>query len=102
MSKLVYPVTGIYNMVRDSASSCLSNLNNASGNCNFDIPSNFSQGSYLRGLSSKISDCARDIRTIDTKLDAVNRSYQRLEDDLTMQNGKFVGIKIKERDRMIY
>ena len=102
MSKLNYPVTGIYNMVRDDASSCLNNLNNASGNCSFDMPSNFSQAGYLRGLSSKISECAREIRNIDTKLELVNRSFQRLEDELSMQNSRFNYSKIKERDRMIY
>ena len=102
MTKLVYPKSGIYIMVKNNIENCNNYLIKANSNCSFVVPSNFSYISYLRSLSSTINEFKKDLSEIDYILRDISNNYQNLEDSLLEYDSKFEVVKIKERDRMIY
>lgn len=101
MSKLFYPNDGIYKYCRNDIESCSNNLNDAYGNCNLDVPSNFCYKSYLNSLDSVIRNYCNEINNINSKLERTNNNYENLESDLCINTKKIETVKIKDRERMI-
>lgn len=101
MTKLIYPVNGIYPNCRDDIQGCAKKLSKAVANCNFIIPADFSYKNYLRGLDDKLNRCLAEINSIGVKLKHTDASFSSLSDTLTANAGKITSTKITKRDRMI-
>lgn len=101
MTKLIYPVNGIYPNCRDDIQGCTKKLSKAVANCNFDIPSDFPYKNYLRNLDNKLNKCLAEIDSISSKLKRTDSSFNMLSDNLTADASRITPIKVAKRDRMI-
>lgn len=101
MTKLVYPVEGIYNSSASLIDSCAKKIWTASVGCDFDIPSDFSHRGYLQGLGSLLSGYVSKTRTIESKIQKSNNYYEKLENDLHLDVKNMEVMKLEYRDRMI-
>ncbi len=102
MTKLVYSKNGVYKYCKHHINSCANNLSNAMNNCNFDIPSDFEYNNYLYNLDGVLRDYYNRANNLDSKLQKSNSNIDTLSSDLLSSAEKMTGMKIKERDRMIY
>lgn len=101
MSKLVYPSEGLYPQCRDNAEGCVRYLANAASNCNFDIPSGFSQSSYLYSLGNKLNTYRLEASNLAAKIEQTDRSYSNLSDALETSAGGVAISPVSSRDRLI-
>ncbi len=102
MTKLNYPNDGVYKYCRQYSNSCANNLSRAMNSCSFDIPSDFTYRNYLYNLSGTFRQYYNQINNINERIQKSNDNIKILSSDLLNSVNKMTGIKIKERDRMIY
>lgn len=99
MTKLNYPVSGVYSKVDDDLNNASVYLQRAYNNCNFSVPSDFKYLSFCRGLDSQINTYRNELDKIIVILKYVDNNFDNLEDDLQFNCTDIP--KIKERDRLI-
>lgn len=101
MSKIVYPIDGIYSNVSNQVDLCKRNLNDALSNSDMNVPS-FNYKNYLDNLPSVLASYCNEMNSIENKLKKTTNEFENLSNDLESNNRLLNSIKIKERDRMIY
>ena len=101
MTKLKYPINGLYKetspYIEDSTSFLQKALNTSSMSC----PSNFAYRSYINNLPNTINGNVNGMKAIDDIISSISKEYEDLEVELTSK-AKLIGdYKVNERERLI-
>lgn len=101
MSKLMYPIDGIYKYTSNSLDNLLNSLSNAKSR-HLDVPSTCPNRSFLVNLSTTLSNYYNESMNIKEAIIKVNNKYDNLFNNISSDNKKLTDIKIESRDRLIY
>ena len=86
MTKLTYPKNGILNIISTELSDCKNNLNNASSNTDYSVPSDFSYYSFMDNLKTTLSEYSKEMSTIIRKITETNKVFEELELEMTSES----------------
>lgn len=101
MSKLNYPVEGIYGISKGHIENCANNISDASSNCWFDVPGDFQYRDYLNGLGDTLRNYSREINSIGAKIQSTDRGLSRLSDNLSVSAKRLTVAKVGNRERLV-
>lgn len=102
MTKISYPVNGIYNECGSNAKYCRTYLNNATAWTGYTVPNHFYYATTSVNLRKKVKRFYKEMNDIVNKLYNTSKTLEELELDMTEKSKAIGGFKLAERDRMIF
>lgn len=101
MNKVIYPREGLYIYCQADSKNIKSDIDKSKQKCNFTIPEGFSDKAYLMKLEETLGNFKTEITEIDDVLQAIDKRYETLSDNMESRVKQLEDIKIEYRDRMI-
>lgn len=102
MTKIKYPVNGLYKLINSDLESASKILTASIGFSNFIVPEDYVYRKYLLDLSALLSDCLQENKDIISQVINTNKELETLDIELNNKTKKIDTKIIKDLDRMIF
>ena len=101
MNKVIYPREGLYIYCQADSKNVISDLEKSKQKCNFTIPEGYDEKAYLMKLEETLGNFKTEMTEIDDVLQAIDKRYEVLSENMESRVKLLEDIKIEYRDRMI-
>ncbi len=101
MTKLIYPIDGIYSCCSKEIVNSSQHLNKAVESSNYYVPFDFDNKHYLDNLKDQLQRYSFELKSIELQIKKIDKSYSSLETDLLNSIDDNSNYKLKLRNRMI-
>ena len=101
MSRLNYPINGLYQNCKAELEESINQLSSALSDSVLDIPAGFIHKNYLNDLNASIRKYYDEINYLDSKIQNTDKNFSILSDNLEESIKRIEFFKIEKREGLM-
>ena len=97
MSKITYPVNGLFPITKSIIDECNHSLSNARSNADLDVPHRYSRRDYLKNLDNTIDGYKKQLDDIRHDIETADRDFDNVRERASKRIAQISKPKINQR-----